>query len=347
MKHQVWCAVLCAFALLSGSAPVKTGDKAEPDVSPYLQNLPDCSQPFPRIAKKTNARALLCPMIRDEQGFLSEWVAYYQMHGFDHIMVFDDQSVDSLEELSPWVQSGFVSLHSNWTLESLRVSPAFQKNAFKRAMTVKALLEADCKQAALRWGYDFYVSLDIDEYLIPLTKGATIVDTLLQWANGTQRSVYCIPKYNYASTPHILEPVNLLTIEAYQSRMKQLAKMNYYTSVSPKCAYQLNGPQFAENTSQYIAECCHFHGCQGWDFRAGGSICTENHKQEQYRLSGKGRRWMDLFIINHYARSLEKFGMKSRWKTSTGEVKSGESMEDVAKSYDIPKFLSRNCITAF
>jgi hypothetical protein len=61
---------------------------------------------------------------------------------------------------------------------------------------------------------------------------------------------------------------------------------------------------------------------QGWDFRDGGVICTQNHKAEQIRLNGKGRKWLDLFVINHYSRSLEKYGLKSKtWKTSTGEVR--------------------------
>lgn len=287
---------------------------------------------------------MLCLLFRDEEGFLSEWVAYYQMHGFNHIMIFNDESVDnSLEELKPWINSGFVSVHANWTVQSLNVSQNFLRNDFKKAMTMKALLESNCKQTAISWGFDFYVSLDIDEYLIPTAKDVTIVDALVLWANQTQRSVYCIAKNNFQSAPHILEPVNLLTIEAYQSRMPITSKMSYYTSVSPKCAYQLNGPHFGVNTSQYIAECCHFHGCQGWDFRANSRVCADNHKQESSRLSGKGHKWMDAFIINHYSRSLEKYSIKSKtWKTATGESKTGETAGQAASSYDIPKFLSRN-----
>lgn len=266
------------------------------------------------------------------------------MHGFDHIMIFNDESQDGgLRELEPWIQNGFVSVHENWTTDSLNVNPDFLRNDFKKAMTTKALLESNCKATALSWGYDFYVSLDIDEYLIPRESGITIVDALVKWANSTQRSVYCIAKNNYASTPHILEPINLLTIEAYQSRMPITSKMNYYMSVAPKCAYQLTASYFSANTSRYIGECCHFHGCQGWDFRANTRFCTENHKNESIRLKGKGKKWSDSFIINHYSRSIEKYAIKSKtWKTATGEAKAGETAEQAAKAYDIPKFLSRN-----
>lgn len=314
------------------------------DKSPYNQHLPDCSQGFKRLQKKTKAKALLCPMIRDEEGFLSEWVAYYQMHGFDHFFIFDDSSVDNgLEELRPWINAGMVTVRSNWTLETLNVNHAFRRNEFKKAMTVKALLEAECKNQAIEWGYDFYVSLDVDEYMVPLQEGVTIVDELVRWSNTTNRFIYCIDKNNYPSTPHLLEPIDLLTIEAYQTRMPLASKMNYYTSVAAKCAYRLNGAEFSANTSRYIAECCHFHGCQGWDFRQNSRFCTENHKVESWRLSGYKRKWLSLFIINHYSRSLEKFALKSKtWRTATGEVKAGESSEQAAKGYDISKFFSRS-----
>jgi hypothetical protein len=95
-------------------------------------------------------------MIRDETGFLSEWVAYYQMHGFSHIMVFDDRSTDSsLDELQPWIASGFVSVRANWTRGSLRMSHKIKKAPFEQAMATKALLERDCKLQAVEWGYDF------------------------------------------------------------------------------------------------------------------------------------------------------------------------------------------------
>lgn len=150
-------------------------------------------------------------------------------------------------------------------------------------------------------------------------------------------------KLNFQSTPHILEPVNLLSIEAYQTRVKTASKMNYYTSVAPKCAYQLRSPNFRNITSEFIAKCCHFHGCQKWDFVNGEDVCSKNYDEEGWRVSGKGKKWIDGLSINHYSRSLEKFALKQKtWKTSTGEIMPGQSSESAASSYDIPKFLARS-----
>ena len=313
--------------------------------SPLDQGLPTCTAgTFKRIERKTTAKAIVCPMIRDEEGFLSEWVAYYQMHGFSHVMLFDDGSVDNgLAELQPWINSGFVSVKSNWTAETLKVHPVMLKDAFRTAMASKALLETECKLQAIKWGYDFQVSLDLDEYLIPEREGVTAVDELVLWMNTTGRPSYCMNKLNFPSTPHLLEPINLLTIEAYQTRVNLPGKMNYYTTVAQKCAYKLRSNDYRTNTSEYIAKCCHFHGCSHHDYIRDTKICLENHGEEGWRVSGKGKKWMDSLIINHYSRTLEKYALKGKtWKTSTGEAKAGENSHQAASSYDIPKFLARS-----
>ena len=77
--------------------------------SPFNQYLPDCrkTHEIEYLEKRTSAKAMACPMFRDEEGFLSEWLAYYKLMGFDHIMMFDDGSVDKgLIELEPWIESG-------------------------------------------------------------------------------------------------------------------------------------------------------------------------------------------------------------------------------------------------
>ena len=109
---------------------------------------------YPDLVKKhKDAKGILCPMIRDEEGFLSEWVAYYQVHGFSHIMIFDDGSSDEFrDELAPWVQSGFVTIESNFSVDSMEVSHAVRRNDFKCAMALKALLEAKCKLKAVELG---------------------------------------------------------------------------------------------------------------------------------------------------------------------------------------------------
>lgn len=259
--------------------------------SPYNQNLNDCTKTqYPTIQRKTNVKAILCPMFKDEEGFLSEWVAYYQMHGFDHIMMFDDESSDnSLVELKPWIDSGFVSIRSNWSNQNFDLANAFSNNEFKKMMAIKSLLETECKLYGIQHGYNITISLDIDEYVIPRKGGETVVDELYSWMNSTGRSVYCMDKLNFQSTPHILEPVNLLTIEAYHSRMRHPRRMSYYTTVAPKCAYQLHADFFTNYSSEFIARCCHFHGCEGTNFVKSHKFCSTHYGSEAWRVNGKGK----------------------------------------------------------
>jgi len=334
-RFWVFIALLCA-SLLSADKLKDFNEK-----SPYNQNLPDCRAGFPELRKNTTEKALICPMFRDEEGFLSEWVAYYQMHGFDHIILYNDNSVDqSLDELKPWIASGFVSVRSNWTTDALRVAGPFVRDPFKLAMATKALLETDCKLQAIKWGFRYFMSLDIDEYVVPDSDSQTVVDALHE-AFKLGRSQYCSNKLNFQSTPHILEPVNLLTIEAFQTRMREGRRMNYYTTVMPKCAYALSGPKHTNISGEFIAKCCHFHGCQGHDYIAGSKFCSNNFKSEWAVFSSGG--WKSNMRINHYSRSLEKFALKAKtWKTATGETKAGEKSDEASRNYDLSKFFQRS-----
>ena len=100
------------------------------DKSPYYQYLPDCrfaaifhcfalyfhhlltvlfsdskkrKKDYPDIVKNhKDAKGILCPMIRDEEGFLSEWVAYYQVNtSITSLIIFFGLSYC----LGAWIQS--------------------------------------------------------------------------------------------------------------------------------------------------------------------------------------------------------------------------------------------------
>jgi Glycosyl transferase family 2 len=166
--------LLLFFNLINGNKI--SADEAH---SPLHQNLPDCTHPYDTIRKKTKKKAMACPMIKDEEGFLSEWVAYYQMHGFDHIVFFDDSSIDEgLAELQPWIQSGFVSVRSNFSVDTVNLRSNLRDKAFRTSMGLKVLLETECKLEAIRLGYDYYFSLDLDEFIVPKLSGITIVDAV-------------------------------------------------------------------------------------------------------------------------------------------------------------------------
>ena len=306
--------------------------------SPYYQHLPDCSKTKPADfpVKKTKAKGIVCPMIKDEEGFLSEWVAYYQVQGFDQVIFYDNNSTSKFTELAPWVKSGFVQIRREWWIDANneylhRPAARGSKHKYKDMMHVKLLAEMDCKQTAVDMGIEIFVSVDMDEYITPTDNKWTVMDELDRWFTDTTRGVAIIPKYQFPPTPHILEPIHLLTIEAYQTRNTHEDKMNYYSSVSRKVALKLTGqPDYNANTTKMMIHCCDFHGCGNYKFYKG---CPDLIFAETGNIIGKHRKWMNTPHMHHYARSLEKYVLKQQtWETASAENSEG---------YDIYNFFNR------
>ena len=212
--------------------------------SPLYQRLPNCTARNYEMHKKTKAKALLCPMFKDEEGFLTEWVAYHISQGIDHVYMFDDSSTDnSLQELEPWVKAGYVSVHNANSVAEGGLASHAGKNPFTQAMERKSVLERECKLWGIENGFSYFFSIDLDEYITPTQAGITAVDSFDKFVKETGRPILMMVKYNFQSTPHILEPVDMLTIEAYQTRMATPGRMNYYTTVARKVAMMINAPE--------------------------------------------------------------------------------------------------------
>jgi hypothetical protein len=278
--------------------------------SPFNQYLPNCvTAAPPTIRKQANIKAMSCPMVKDELGFLSEWVAYHLMHGLDYIQFYDDRSHNhSFDELKPWINSGQVSV----------VNADINKDiSYKGVMRGKVNAEKNCKEYAFAHGYDLMLSLDLDEYLVPQNLSSTGVDEL--WNMMVQRGDYAaiLNKHNFNSAPHLLEPINLLTIEAYQTKVSTINKMTYFKSVFSKTAIRMTGPlynpSFANHSLllEYVLKCT-FHGCF-----VPGKPPLNSLDISYFKPSGKNT--YPVPTLYHYGRSLEKFGLKAKtWRTSGG-----------------------------
>lgn len=295
------------------------------DKSPYYQHLPDCTKVSPRtyVRKKTTAKGIVCPMIKDEEGFLSEWVAFYEMMGFDRVIFYDNNSTSPFTELDPWIKSGFAEVRRNWWVNDTRLSTGKRKaKKFDYMMGMKMLAEVDCKRTAVEMGFEIFISLDMDEYVFPSRNDITLIDELVWWFNTTTRGFVLLEKLQFPPTPHLLEPIQLLTIEAYQTRYPHASKMNYYTSVSNKVALRLQGaPEYSPETIQMMIHCCDFHGCGNSGFN---KTCPKLLYSETGKVSGKHRPWKQPPHIHHYARSLEKYVLKQKtWETASGHDSTG------------------------
>jgi len=302
--------------------------------SPYWQWLPDCTtQSRPAIFKKTSKRGIVCPLVKDEEGFLSEWVGWYEMQGFDKVIFFDNNSTTSFAEIQPWIESGFAEIRRDWWLvhdPHLFQGHASVSKKYERIMRIKMFAEIECKKLAVKEGIDIFVSVDLDEYLVPLSPDNTAIDELAYWFKKTTRGFMLIDKLNFSPTPHFLEPINLLTIEAFQTRYSDAGRMNYYTSVARKVALLLfGGEDYTNYTQEMFIYCCDFHGCGQHAYYKN---CSNLLQTEKPKTEGKHRGWLEPLRMHHYARSLEKYLLKQKtWETASKE----------GRGYDMQHFMSR------
>ena len=192
------------------------------------QLLPICTRETSRpLVSKTKLKGIVCPMIKDEVGFLSEWVAFYEIQGFSHIIFYDNNSTTSLSEIDPWIKTGFVSIERSWWQSEMKTGVT-QLDQYLLMQTLSAV---HCKKQAVARGIQIHVSVDVDEYIIPSDPHITVMDELTKWFTMTKRGFALLDRFQFAPTPHTLEPVNLLTIEAYQKRISEANKMNPNTDM--------------------------------------------------------------------------------------------------------------------
>lgn len=311
-------AFLCLiFKIAIVNSSELSSDRSNNNENLNNDHLPRNCSNYNIIKKKTQAKAGICVMIKDEEGFLSEYVAYYIIHGINHIIFYDDGSTDnSKNELKPWIDSGYVTIKTDWEGYLGKSAVTWGKQ-----MHQKKMMERDCKLTLHQWNYDYHISVDIDEYNMPLKSDTTLVDEVNEiFKKNPKRGVFNVNKLNFNSKPHIMEPFNLLQIEAYLHRWHVPNKFGPKQGVMKKTVYRLKSPYYSNATLELILECCTFHSCRQGPLKK----CWKLHDDQIGNIFNKP--WPDAqFVIFHYARSLEKFSLKQRtWKQ---HVKSGYGLE--------------------
>lgn len=81
-------------------------------------------------------------MIRNEEGFLAEWIGHHQMHGFNHIILLDHDSSDEYhKEIQPWIDTGFVSVYrySDWQ-SILQYDPKTMKSFLEKMVSLLLMI---------------------------------------------------------------------------------------------------------------------------------------------------------------------------------------------------------------
>lgn len=227
-----------------------------------------CSKRLRVLSKRTDKKFLVSSMFKDEEGYLAEFLSFYKVHGFDRVLLWNHGSTDDfMDEIYPWLIDGFVDVKNATEAHKTLVHRVeHSHNKFIRVMIMKRELERMSIMYGIRNGFHYYLSADLDEYVLPtfdasgmtLTKpipyvtAADAIDEIFEGIDAIRNltrpwkpKLYMpILKYNYPGLVHTLEPVNQLIIEAYLTRFSKVKYMNFYSSVQAKFVYKLTGSEW-------------------------------------------------------------------------------------------------------
>jgi len=333
----LWCCCVTAFSLFGK----RTSEEENPDTMSAVMKprVPNCKsmQSTEVAANPTIPKILICTIFKNEEGFLAEFVSFYKVLGVSHVMLFDHHSSDNSSfEIAHWVSTGFASVVSvDMLLTDINMTASNSSDIIRSVLRKRQ--ESYCISWAMRRGFDYFISVDVNEYIFPMKSKLSLPAAADQCFKRNNRLIMFIPKFSFNSAPHILEPIDLLTIEAYQTRYEIRGQVNHYMSIQPSALYKvaiINTTASASEADEvaqartFLRNCCGFRGCElrPAGQTAEGVDCRAVLEAEElapalaprFHISVSESEWRHVPKIslgcqlraNYYARSLEKYSMK-------------------------------------
>lgn len=107
-----------------------------------------------------NYKLGLVVIIKNEAPYLREFLEYYQLIGFNQIIVYDNESTDATKEiLSPYIQKGYVEYH-------------YIKGKYRQLMAYNDALWKH------RYDFEYLAFLDADEFLYSKKDIYTVIENI-------------------------------------------------------------------------------------------------------------------------------------------------------------------------
>jgi len=113
----------------------------------------------------------ICAIAKNEAPYIAEWALYHRMIGFDHILVYHNDSTDSTEAVLKKLQEAGILQYRNWATpqESLirRLSRrlGYRATAVSSALSVQRTAYRDGLKR-LRRSFEWITFIDIDEFVV-------------------------------------------------------------------------------------------------------------------------------------------------------------------------------------
>ena len=196
-----------------------------------------------------------------------------------------------------------------------------QPKNFKDKITPTSQLVAQndnvrlCHEVLISQDITYGMYLDADEYMVPLTLYSDLAHEIDRLFLENPTAVTLVTsRSGFSSVPHILEPVDRLTIESFFMRSAFptcWGPCEYSKGLMPKRIVKLIDPNYSKDTMTMVRYCCGVHRC-GVPLHdlckplIDKTVLSPTEVIPQY--------WASEHIqINHYSGSVERFLRKPSW----------------------------------
>lgn len=130
---------------------------------------------------------------KNEEDYIKEWVAFHKVVGFDKIILYDNDSTDSMvEEIKPFVEDGYVIYNEIHGTKQ-------QLNAYNDALKKYGKL------------FKYLAFIDCDEFLFPVEPHETVLSVIEKTMKKDWRAGgICVNWAMFGSSGHETKPEGLL-----------------------------------------------------------------------------------------------------------------------------------------
>jgi len=155
--------------------------------------------PSPIVAHPNRSGVAIVAIVKDEERYIAEWVAYHLLLGARHVYVYDNGSTDRTNDL---LRKG------RWS-DRITVVP------WQNFDTTIRMQNAAYNHALANFGgsYRWMAFIDVDEFIVP-KRADTLEAALLSFEH---LPVLSLPWHNFGPSGHAARPTGLV-IESYVER---------------------------------------------------------------------------------------------------------------------------------
>ncbi|KJE91782.1 hypothetical protein CAOG_002868 [Capsaspora owczarzaki ATCC 30864] len=215
-------------------------------------------------------------IFRDADKYLKEWIEFHRLVGFDHFLMYNNNSTDNYREvLVPYMRAGLVTLIDFPTVLTHDIAGYRIQNTQKVGI-IDGVQRFRCLTR--------YMGIfDIDEFFFPTSPDQSLHTLLQKFVGSGKCGGLAAWRLNFGSNNHTTTPPGLV-LEEYTRRSNEV----------------ITGKKVLFNPRQMAG----LHNTHSLFFYDGKPLCDEKFRELEYTTfsdhEAKAIREVDVLRINHY-----------------------------------------------